>query len=154
MSTCAYCGTKVSTVRVLNKHSETVTASAEDLKRTNLIYHTINIGDSGPVRQGIRGIPHEQIGVLKAEIDKLQSARIVEPLSSPFASPTILVIMTNGSWRLCTDFRNLNSLTKKDAHPLPRIEDIFDTLARSKFFPTLALAMGYHQVEVHSDDRE
>ena len=75
---------------LLNKHSEAFSASAEDLKRTNLIYHTIDISDSGPVRQGMRRIPHEQIEVLKAEVDNLQSARMVEPACSPFASPTIL----------------------------------------------------------------
>ena len=72
---------------LLNKHIEAFLASAEDLGRTNLIYNTIDIGDSGPVRQGIRRIPHEQIGVLKAEVNKLQSARMVEPSCSPFASP-------------------------------------------------------------------
>ena len=56
---------------LLNKHSEAFSDSAEDLGRTNLIFHTIDIGDSGPVRQGMRRIPHEQIGVLKAEVDKL-----------------------------------------------------------------------------------
>ena len=55
--------------------------------------------------------------------------------------------------RLCIDYRKLNSLTKKDAHPLPRIEDIFDTLSGSKYFTTLDLAMGY-QVEVRHEDRE
>ena len=139
---------------LLNKHSEAFSGSAEDLGRTNLIYHIIDIGDSGPVRQGMRRILHEQIGVLKADIDKLQSARMVEPSSSPFASPTILVKKKDGSWRLCIDYRKLNSVTKKDAHPLPRIEGIFDTLAGSKFFTTLDLAMGYHQVEMHPDDRE
>ena len=84
----------------------------------------------------------------------MQSARIVEPLCSPFASPTILVKMKDGSWRLCIDYRKLNSVTKKDAHPLPRVEDIFDTLAGSKFFTTLDLAMRYHQVELHPDYQE
>ena len=74
--------------------------------------------------------------------------------TSPFASPTILVKKKDGSMRLCIDYRKLNAVTKKDAHPLPRIEDIFDTLTDSKFFCTLDLAMGYHQVEVHPDDRE
>ena len=64
---------------LLNKHSEAFSASAGDLERTNLIYHTIEIGDRGPVRQGIRRIPNEQIEVLKAEVDKLQSALMVEP---------------------------------------------------------------------------
>ena len=46
--------------------------------------------------------------------------------------------------RLCIDYRKLNSITKKDAHPIPGIEDIFDTLSGSKFFTTLDMAMGYH----------
>ena len=100
----------------------------------------------------MRRISHEQIGVLKAEVDKLQSARMVELSSSPFASPNILV-KQDGSWRHCIDYCKLNSVTKKDAHPLPRIEDIFDTLAGSKLFMTLDLTMGYHQVDVHPDDR-
>ena len=54
---------------LLNKHSETFSASAEDLGLTNLIYHTIDIGDSGHVRQCMRRIPHEHIEVLKAEVD-------------------------------------------------------------------------------------
>ena len=45
-------------------------------------------------------------------------------------------------------------MTKKDALPLPRVEDIIDTFAGSKFFTTLDLAMGYLQVELHFDDRE
>ena len=55
---------------------------------------------------------------------------------------------------MCIDYWKLNSFTEKDAHPLPRIEDIIDTLSGSKFFTTLDLAMGYHQVEVRPEDRE
>ena len=80
--------------------------------------------------------------------------KAIESSISPFASPTVLVKTKDGTMRLCVDYRKLNSITKKDAHPLPRIEDIFDTLNGSKFFSTLDLAMGYHQVEVHPDDRE
>ena len=56
--------------------------------------------------------------------------------------------------RLCIDYRKLNTVTKKDAHPLTRIKDIFDTLTGSKFFSTLDLAKRYHLVEVQPDDRE
>ena len=129
-------------------------AGPTDIGRTSLIFHRIDIGDSGPVRQPMRRLPHEHIPVLKAEIDKLQKAGAVVPSTSPFASPTILVKKKDGTMRLCIDYRKLNAVTKKDAHPLPRIEDIFDTLTGSKFFCTLDLAMGYHQVEVHPDDRE
>ena len=78
----------------------------------------------------------------------------IKPSISPFASPTILVKNKAGTMRLCIDYRKLNSITKKDAHSLPRIEDIFDTLNGSRYFTTRDIAMGYHQVEVHPEDRE
>ena len=140
--------------RLLHKHSTAYAAGPTDLGRRSLIYHRIAIGDSNPVRQPMRRVPHEYIPVLKSEIDKLQKAGAVMPSTSPFASPTILVKKKDGSMRLCIDYRKLNAATKNDAHLLPRIVDIFDTLTGSKFFCTQDLAMGYHQVEVHSDDRE
>ena len=139
---------------LLSLYSSILSRGPEDVGRTNLMYHRIELESPGPVRLGIRRIPHEQLPVLKSEIEKLQQMGAIEPSLSPFASPTILVKKKDGTMRLCIDYRKLNSVTKKDAHPLPRIEDIFDTLAGSKYFSTLDLAMGYHQVEVHPDDSE
>ena len=52
------------------------------------------------------------------------------------------------------DYRKLNALTRKDAYPLPRIDDALDTLAGSKWFITLDLISGYWQVEVSDEDWE
>ena len=76
---------------VLNKYSDIFSANPDDVGRTNVLYHSIDIGDHGPVRQGLRRVQHDQIPVLKAEVGKLQNARMVEPSISLFASPTILV---------------------------------------------------------------
>ncbi len=143
----------VSLESVLKKYSSAFSRGSEDLGRASLIFHKIDTGDGGPIRQGMRRIP-QQIPVLKEEIDKLQKAEAIEPSISPFASPVILVRKKDGTMRLCIDFKKLNAITKQNAHPLPRIEDIFDTLSGSKYFTTLDMAMGYHQVEVHPDDRE
>ena len=140
--------------RLLRKHPSVFAASPTDLGHTSLIYHRIDIGDSGPVRQLMRRAPHRHIPVLKAEVDKIQKAGAVVPVTSLFASPTILVKKKDVSMRLCIDYRKLNTITKNDAHPPPRIEDIFDTLTGSKLFCTLDLAIKYHQVKVHPDDRE
>ena len=102
----------------------------------------------------MRRIPYEHIPVIKAEVAKLEKAGAVVPLTTPFASPIILVKKEDGSMRLCIDYWKLNTVTKKDAHPLPRIKDSFDTLIGFKFFCTLDFAIGYHQVEMHSNDRE
>ena len=49
----------------------------------------------------------------------------------------------DGTSRFCVDYRKVNSVTRKDAYPLPRINDMLDTLASSKLFSTLDLISGY-----------
>lgn len=48
----------------------------------------------------------------------------------------------------------MNSITRKDAYPLPRIDATLDILAGSQWFSTLDLLSGYWQVEVEETDRE
>ena len=79
---------------------------------------------------------------------------IIHPTNSPWASPVVLVRKKDGSLRFCVDYRKVNSLTRKDAYPLPRIDDALDTLSGSKLFSTLDMLSGYWQVEMSPADRE
>ena len=64
-----------------------------------------------------------------------------------------MVEKKDGSLRFCIDYRKLNEVTRKDAYPLPRIDDTLNTLAGSQWFTTLDLLSGYWQVEVAEKDR-
>ena len=79
---------------------------------------------------------------------------VVEPSTSPWASPIVLVKKKDGSTRFCVDYRKLNDITHKDAYPLPRIDATLNTLYDSHWFSTLDLLSGYWQVEINEADRD
>ncbi len=81
-------------------------------------------------------------------ITEMRERGIIRPSNSPWASPVVLVPKKDGQLRFCVDYRWLNSVTRKDVYPLPRIDDILDTLGKAKYFTSLDLASGYWQVEL------
>lgn len=64
----------------------------------------------------------------------------------------VLVRKCNGELRMVVDYRKLNNLTKKDAYPLPCVEETFTLLSGSKWFTVLDLKSGYYQLDVKEED--
>ena len=58
----------------------------------------------------------------------------------------------DGSKRLCIDYRGLNDITIKNVYPLPRVDDLFNTLNGATVFSKIDLRSGYHQVRIHPED--
>eukprot|EP00731_Ephydatia_muelleri_P017867 Em0010g965a len=79
---------------------------------------------------------------------------VIRESNSPWSSPIVMIKKKDGSWRFCVDFRKVNSMTQKDAYPLPRIDEALEALTGSQFFTTLDLASGYWQVEMEEADRK
>lgn len=141
-------------VRALLYKFQSVFSTGEgDLGCTNLICHDIPLVDETPIRQRFRRIPPSEYEVVKAHINQLLEAEIIRESCSPFASPIVLVKKKDGSLRMCVDYRQLNSRTRKDAFPLPRIDESLDSLGGACWFSTLDLASGYNQVPVTEKDR-
>ncbi len=87
-------------------------------------------------------------------LDDMLTRGIIEPGCGPWSSPVLLVKNKDGSTCFCVDFRRFKEVTRKDAHPPPRIDDTLDTLPGACLFSTLDLASGYWQVKSDLADGE
>ena len=113
-----------------------------------LPHSTCSAGDTHvqPVKQPTRAS-------VQALLDDLLSRGILTESIRPWASPIVLIPMKgDGSLRLCIDYGKLNSIAEPDAaYPIPRVDDILDSLSGCSWFTCLDLASGYWQVPKHDD---
>ena len=125
----------------------------DDLGNTPLLQHGIET-NGPPLHQPYRrqnpAVRREEM----AQVQQMLFSNIIRPSNSPWASPVVMVRKKDGSLRFCVDFRQLNAATVKDAHPLPRIDDLLDALHGAKWFSTLDLKSGYWQVPIAEQDKE
>ena len=119
--------------------------------RSKSVQHKIEINDARPVRSGPRRLPPAGLRREQDCVREMLSGGQIEPSDSPWASPVVLVTKKDGSTRFCVDYRRLNSLTVKDAYPLPRIDDSLRLLGNQQWFSTMDLASGYWQVAMSPD---
>ena len=75
------------------------------------------------------------------------------PGACPYALRTVFTQTKDGTMKMCVDYRDVNAQTEKDYFPLPRIDQVLPPLSRARFFASLDLLMGFHQVKVDSRDR-
>lgn len=91
---------------------------------------------------------------LKKEIDRLLKEEIIEECESPWGSPVVLVPKPDGKFRLCVDYRKLNSVTISDSYPMARIDDLLQSAKSTSYMSTIDLQSGFWQIPVEEQDRD
>ena len=119
----------------------------------DMVKHSIET-DGIPYKSRPRAKSEQEKQYIAEEVLKLLKEGKIEPSRSPWGAPVVLVKKKDGTLRFCIDFRRLNDVTKKDAYPLPRIDECLNCLNGSKWFCTLDLASGYWQVAMDPEDKE
>lgn len=89
---------------------------------------------------------------VERQVKDLLLKGFIEPSSSPYGAPVLFVPKPDGSLRMCIDYRALNAISVRNKYPLPRIDDLLDSLSGAQYFSALDLTQGYHQLVLHSDD--
>ena len=99
---------------------------SDPLGLTTHAEHVIDTGDSRPVKQRPNRIPVHLNKVVNNQVNDMLDSGLIQPSNSPWSSPIVLAPKKDDDYRFCVDFRRVNSVTKKDAQPMPRIDDILD----------------------------
>ena len=91
---------------------------------------------------------------LKEEIQYLLDNDFIEPSKSEWSSPCILVTKPDGTYRMCTDYRKVNNLSKTDTFPSPRMDDCIDKTGNSKYITKFDLLKGFWQIPLKERAKE
>jgi hypothetical protein len=89
---------------------------------------------------------------LKIQLQGLLDKGYIQPSTSPWDCSALFVEKKDKELHLCGDYCPLNVATIKNKYPLPRIDILFDQLARAQVFFKIDLRSGYHQIKIHAKD--
>ena len=122
--------------------------------RVSAVEFTIKTnGDLSKVRGRPFPLNPKRREAVAAELLKLIDQGVIEPSESPVTSPVFVVPKKSDEWRLVVDFRKLNAITIADRYFPPKIDELLTDLKGARFFTTLDLAQGFHQIPIKEKDR-
>ena len=119
-----------------------------------LLKHRIDTAESQPFKSHPRKKSAMEREHIAKEVQKLLEDGYIRPSMSPWGSAVVLARKKDGTLRFCIDYRELNKMTKKDAYPLPKIEECLDSLDGCQYYSTMDMAHGYWQVAMESSSIE
>ncbi|KAK0040803.1 Retrovirus-related Pol polyprotein from transposon 17.6 [Biomphalaria pfeifferi] len=123
-------------------------------KQTNVIMHDVDVGEANPVKQHPYRVNPEKLAILRSEIKYMLENDLIEPSSSSWSSPCVLIPKQDKTYRFCTDYRKVNAVTKTDSFPIPRIDDLIDRIGDAKYITKIDLLSGYWQVSLTDRAKE
>ncbi|XP_036142872.1 uncharacterized protein LOC118645594 [Monomorium pharaonis] len=145
--------------RICNEYQDIFHLNGEPLTCTSTVKHEISTrADAAPVNVRPYRLPAKHKEEVSTQIKEMLKNSIIRTSTSQWNAPLLVVSKkadSTGKLRLqiVIDFRKLNDLTIGDSFPLPNIDEILDQLGNAKYFTTLDLASGYHQIPMAEHDK-
>ncbi|GBG75094.1 hypothetical protein CBR_g19607 [Chara braunii] len=121
---------------------------------TRPVRHTIGLAEGAvPPKGCVYRMEPGELEELRRQIDEMIDKGWIKPSESEFGAPVLFMPKKGRKLRMCIDYRGLNRITRKNAYPLPRINDLLDAAGGCKIFSKIDLKSGYHQIEVDPADQ-
>ena len=140
-------------IDLLIKYKNVLQAKDEKVQHTDSVECEINLSNETPVRTKLKDRSPVEEYIIGKLVTDMKRRGVIQPLSSPWASPILLADKKNGKIRFCVDYRRLNKVTIKDAYPLPKMSDILNSMGKSTYFSTLDLTDAFWSIKIKEEDR-
>jgi hypothetical protein len=145
-------------VAFLRRNSDVFSWSHEDVPGIypSVIVHKLNVDPNHrPVKQRKRGFAAERNQAIVEEVEKLLKIGFIREVDYPeWLANVVLVKKSNGKWRMCVDFTNLNKACSKDSFPLPQIDLLVDSTSGHELLSFMDAFSGYNQIFMEEMDQE
>ena len=146
-------------IKIVTKFTNQFHLPDDPISFMDLIQHKINTNGALPVNIKQFRHPPNIRDEIQRQVKELLEKDIIQESESPYNSPVFLVPKKTGpddkkKMRLVLDYRKLNEQTVSDVFPLPHITEILEQLGRAKYFTTLDINSGFHQIPMAPEDCE
>ncbi len=139
---------------MLREEAESFTNDEQDMGCIEELQIHMTLTDKEPVQRSYMSIPkllHRD--VMEYLLDFIQWGWTIKS-KTPYSSPIVCVRKPDGSLRLCADYWALNAKTVAHWHPIPKIQDVLNTLHGNHGSPNLDQGTAYHRGFMHEDSRQ
>ena len=146
-------GEKAELLQFLTQNRHAFAKDKSELRQSSIVTHVIDTQNSLPAAQRFYRTSPEKRAEIDRQIEENLSLGLIEPSTSEWHAPVVLVKKADNSWRLCCDYRKLNAITRPQSFPLPRLEDVWDVIGEQEatIFSTLDLSNGFNQLQMDPD---
>ena len=121
---------------------------------TNTTKHIIKLMKDKPFKERFRRIAPPLVDEVRQHIQEMLDGSAIQPSQSPWCNAVVLMRKKDGLLRFCIDFRCLNTRTKKDAYPLPRMQETMESMVGARHFSCMDLKSGFWQVQMDEESRQ
>ena len=140
--------------RMLMEHHNIFSLEQNEIGCTDTAEHVIELLDTEPFKERFQCIAPPLVEEVREHIQEMLDGGAICPSQSPWCNAVVLVWKKDGGLQFCIDFRRLNSQTKKDAYPLPRMQETMESMVGARFFSTMDLKSGFWQVKMAKDSKQ
>ena len=140
--------------QLLMEYHNVFSLEKNEMGCTDTTEHVIELTKSEPFKERFRQIAPPLMEEVRQHLQEMLDGGAIRPSNSPWCNAVVLVRKKDGTLRFCIDFRRLNDRTKKDAHPMPRMPEIMESMVGAKIFSCMDLKSGFWQVKMAEESRQ